>query len=277
MTVCIGALCEGRKAVVLAADRRITLSGGHHFDRENGKIVQLAPQVLVAWSGDVALAGELIETARTTLPTSGTVTVRAAAEALKAVWQKKHMQRVEDVILKPRGYTLDSFQSVGRQQLGDQLFTGILTDAFTFGIDPVAFLVVGVDQTGASIFRVFYIGQRGGDWIECSNPLGFQTIGSGMAFAAASLSIEAQHEDFSARQTLFNVYRAKKASENVNDVGLGTDLWIVREGRAVEFDTASMERLDGVWTAYEEAQRTVPGLDGIPDGSKLPEQTKGPA
>src|SRR6516162_10090456 len=29
VTVCIGALCEGRRAVVLAADRRITLGRGH--------------------------------------------------------------------------------------------------------------------------------------------------------------------------------------------------------------------------------------------------------
>ena len=102
VTVCIGALCEGRRAVVLAADRRITLGRGHHFDRENGKIVQLAPQILVAWSGDGNLGAELIETARTALNKSGTVTVRAAADALKGAWQRKHMQRVEDLFLKPR-------------------------------------------------------------------------------------------------------------------------------------------------------------------------------
>ena len=196
------------------------------------------------------------------------VTVRHAAEVLRELYQRRHVQRAESVLLRPRGYTVATFQQVGRQQLGEQIFGELLKEFMLFGLNAVDFLICGADPSGAHIFRVFYSGIAGGDWLEWSNHLGFRAIGSGTGHAVARLSIEGQEAGLSARETLFNVYRAKKTAESVNDVGTGTDVWIVRKGQSVELGPAAMERLDAVWAAHEEAQRIVPGLDTLFDGTQ---------
>jgi 20S proteasome alpha/beta subunit len=268
MTVCIGALCDTGRAVVVASDCQVTLGAALEIEHPAGKINPLVPGILVMTSGDRVLGAEVIEKARERLASwKGTLTVRAAAETLCTTFKQKHRERVESVVLVPRGYTFDSFHKSAAQQMSKDLFEGISKQIFDFGLNAVEFLVCGIDASGAHLFRVFYTGLNGGDWMQWLDSLTYYAIGGGQGAAVARLAIERQGSALSIQQTLFNVFAAKKTAEIAPGVGRETDVVIVTAGGAIELSPEQMRKLERVWTAHQEAFANVKGLETLPDGT----------
>jgi hypothetical protein len=242
MTVCIAALAEEGKSCIVAADRQVTVAGfSLQFEHPDKKIERLFSSCLVMSSGDALLAAQLVERTRHAISLAGNPTVQSAAELLRDIYMTIHLERCENVILRPRGWTFKEFKEYGAQRLPLQSFLQIDKDIFNFGLAVVEFIVAGTDSTGAHIFRVHYTGIMGGDWMEWCDRLGYRTIGSGTSHSAILLSLEGQHSALSLKDTLFNVYCAKRNSEVAPGVGPGTDMAIIREGM---IEDVSADRLD---------------------------------
>jgi hypothetical protein len=228
MTICIGALCESSKVCVVAADREITVPAlSLEFEHHEGKIEQFGDHCVVMSSGDALLASEVIKKTRARIGATDSPTIHQAAEILRDVYMSNHLERAERVILHPRGYTLKEFKERGAQQILSQIYLNIDNLLFNFGIGAVEFLIAGIDNTGAHIFRVHYSGVAGGNWLEWCDKLGYRAIGSGLSHASISLSIEGQHQGLGIPDTLYNVYSAKKSAELAPGVGRETDLAII--------------------------------------------------
>jgi hypothetical protein len=272
MTVCIAALSDSRKAVVVASDRQVTLAAaGLEIEHPESKIDQLAARVLVMTSGDRILGSTLIERTRSELASAEPVTVRAAAERLCANLQAQHVPRMERVVLAPLGYTVDTFQRNASTQLPKDLYGLVFNKVWDFGMNAVEFLVCGVDDSGAHLFRVFYAGIAGGDWLQWLNGMAYYSIGAGMNAALAVLSLGRQHSGLDTRLTLFNVFNAKKTAQITPSVGHETDAAIVTSHGVTRLSPEQMAQLEGFWVARQEELAKVKGLDKLPDGS-LPAQ-----
>jgi hypothetical protein len=230
MTICIAALSEDGKSCVVAADREVTAAFINlEFEHHDRKIDLLGEQCVVLAAGDALLAAEVIENTRHQIQLNKVATLRQIAESLRDTYIKIHLTRVENVVLKPRGWSFQEFKEKGAQQLPLQVYLNMENQIFGFGLSVVEFLIAGVDLTGAHVFRVHYDGMAGGDWLEWCDRLGYRAVGSGASHASILLSLEGQHRGLPIHDTLLNVYRAKKNSEVAPGVGSATDLAVVSD------------------------------------------------
>jgi len=251
MTVCIAALCSEGKSCVVGADRQITFPAmSLEYEHHDRKIDVLTSRCAVLSSGDSAVAAEVIEKTRQLLKATNPSNIAQIAESLRDVYIAIHQERAENIVLKPRGFTLKEFKEKGAQ-LPPQAYTTIDQTLFNFGLNLVEFLIVGDDSTGAHIFRVYYSGIAGGNWLEWSDRLGQRAIGSGASHAAILLAIEGQHRDLSLYETLYNVYRAKKNSEIAPGVGNATDLAVISDGNIKLISTTLLGEFDSLRKADE--------------------------
>lgn len=263
MTICIGAICDDGKACVVAADREITVPAINlEFEHGDKKIEDVVSGCVVMSSGDALLASQIIERTRSTLGGSSHK-VEKVAERLRDVHMAVHLERAEHVILHPRGFTLKEFKEHGGTQVPAQAYLNIDQLLFNFGLGAVEFLVVGLDSTGAHIFRIHYDGVAGGDWMEWCDRLGYRAIGSGSSHASISLALEGQHRKLSVAETLYNIYSAKRNSEVAPGVGKATDVVILTAGKV---DPVSDDRIKKLADVREKHLKDKPGnaeLEGI--------------
>ncbi len=162
------------------------------------------------------------------------------------------------------------FQRSATQQMPKDQYTLVFNKVWDFGINAVEFLVSGVDESGAHMFRVYYGGIAGGDWIQWANSLAYYAIGNGMTAAVARLALERQHSALTTRQALFNVYTAKKTAQIAPSVGHETDAAIVTAKGVTELSHEQMSQLEKVWAAHQKAIAKVKGLETLPDGLQTP-------
>jgi hypothetical protein len=224
LTICIASLCDDGKACVAAADREITVPAINlEFEHADKKIEDVVSGCVVMSSGDALLAAQVIERTRSTLGGSSHK-VSSVAERLRDAYMSIHLERAEHVILHPRGFTLKEYKERGGTQIPAQTYLNIDQLLFNFGLNAVEFLIAGLDSTGAHVFRVYYSGVAGGDWLEWCDRLGYRAIGSGSSHASISLALEGQHRRLPVAETLYNVYSAKRNSEVAPGVGKATDI-----------------------------------------------------
>ncbi len=179
MTICIAACCEDGKKCVVGADREVTATGlSLEFEHEK-KIDIVGPSCVVMAAGDSLLAAEVIVKAQRHVSVKALSTVQQIAETMAVSYMQCHLERAESVLLRPRGLTWADYQQYGAQRLPLQMHMNIDQLLFNFGLGAVEFLVAGVDESGAHIFRIHYDGMGGGSWLEWCDKLGFRTIGSG--------------------------------------------------------------------------------------------------
>ncbi|MDD5427976.1 MAG: hypothetical protein PHI58_01935 [Candidatus Omnitrophica bacterium] len=246
MTICIGALCDQGKNCIVAADREITAPGlSLEFDHEK-KIEPLTDSCVVMSAGDSLLAAEVIEKTRSIVTGKSGATIRQIAEALKNVYFQVHTERAENVILRPRGLTLAEYKQNGAQQIPLQAYMNIDNLFWTFGINVVEFIIAGVDSTGAHLFRIYYSGIAGGNWLEWCDRIGFRAIGSGALHSAILLSLDGQHKNTALEQTIYNIYSAKKSAEVAPGVGPSTDIAVITSSKVDFLSTTAIDKLSTV-------------------------------
>ena len=88
MTVCIAAICEGGKNIVVAADRMFTFTAPVSLEFETGerKIDILAPTCVALGSGNSSFGKEIVSATLGTLAGSTTPQIDAVVEALKTAY-----------------------------------------------------------------------------------------------------------------------------------------------------------------------------------------------
>ncbi len=257
MTVCIASLSENGQACVVCADRQVTNPGMNlTFEASEPKIETLTATTIAMASGDSALAGQIVERARRQLSAATNPSVQQIAEVVRDTYMRMHIERAESVILVPRGWTFADFRNQGAQQIPLDVYKAISDQIFNFGLNVVDLIVAGLDATGGHIFRVYYTGMAGGNWIEWYDRAGYRAVGAGGAQATISLAQVRQHRGLSTADTLYNVYDAKKIAEAAPGVGSATDLLII-SGVGIEvLDPPLITQLDQLRTVR--SQRSVP-------------------
>ncbi len=221
----------------------------------------LTKSCMVMSSGDALLAAEVIARTRALIPTGqNNTSILSVAEKLRDTFMTIHLERVEAVLLKPRGFSLTEFKEKGAQQLTPQAYQEVSNQIFNFGINVVEFLVAGIDNAGGHIFRVHYSGIAGGSWLEWCDKFGHREIGSGALHASILLSLEGQFSGLEVNETIYNVYSAKKSAELAPGVGPSTDLAIITSEGIVFADKRLYDALD---SARLQTKKNRPDLSGV--------------
>ncbi len=141
MTICIAALAEKGASCVAAADREITVGMPLNiaFEHHERKIEQVGKCSVVLSAGNALVAAESVTSAKRAIAGAGAGSesedVSRNATILRDVFIQIHLERAEQVILRPRGGTLDEFKTVGAQRLPLPVYQQIDNLFFNFTLN----------------------------------------------------------------------------------------------------------------------------------------------
>jgi 20S proteasome alpha/beta subunit len=248
MTICIAAICERGRALVLAADREIGV-GYTSTEFVDGKWHPLYRDWYMGISGIVSNATDVIARAWTLEPRKPD----APPELLSSLSIQSHIQKAyqtarllkaEAKHLSNRGWTLEEFKKDGAKQLPSTTFANIDAQIAHFDFD--ADLIVcgfGHGDEGPSILTV----RNPGVAVDHSK-IGFWSVGSGATAAQVSLFAREYSWAFSAEKAAYCVLEAKLAAQHAAGVGDTTDIYLLARGsQAIAIQPDSMKVMKRIW------------------------------
>lgn len=251
MTVCVGALCEDGKAIVVAADKMVTFGAPMSLQMEPAvlrKITTITDDSVVLFSGSVPDAEEIVAATKLQIKGLGKLPTLNVAEAVKTAYSGLKAKRVQETILGPFiGADFAKFQSLLAQSPSSQMLQQVLAMVIQHNLQTEA-LVAGVDDTGAHLFAVTHPGV-----LLPMETIGYGAVGSGGVHAAVRLSLGQHNKVAPLVDTVYNVYEAKKAAEVAPGVGKLTDLAIIKNGKVCFAEKP-------LFDALEKAHKEKPAL-----------------
>lgn len=233
MTVCIAAICDGGRKIVVAADRMFTFQAplNVEFETSEKKIEQVGTACVILSSGNGAYSAEIVRTAIGLLDGNPNPPISRAAEIIRDGFIQVRATKVKEQVLVPAlGPDYLKFEAMNIPlpqylQYQPAIFQQITVQMqmFNLGTDMI---IAGIDPGGA---RVAYVGNPGTlAWLD---KLGYSAIGSGGLHATTRLSLGSQTRESGLAETVYRVFEAKKAAEVAPGVGDETDLAIVETNR----------------------------------------------
>lgn len=202
MTVCIAAICDNG-TILGAADTMLT-AGDVEFEPARlseprfGKIVNLTNAIAVMMAGDTAIQAEIIYSHVVPAVTSWIeknnptwMPVEVAVNLYTEAWHKVRFKNAERAILRPLGFTHESFLKQQRETSPEKL-SDITRALAEYSLEPTAAIITGVEpgiDSNRTYSRLFAV--HGSEAI-CYDTIRFAAVGSG-ARHAESHFMAAQH------------------------------------------------------------------------------------
>ena len=245
MTICIAASCASGNAVVVASDRMLSAPFlTVEFDHQDTKIDAISGNCVALSSGDALCVQDILLGGLGAASQLQNPPIETIATQIKNQFCELRKQRINDLILGPRGIAFDDFYRGGMiGQLPRDLAMVIDSQVQQHQLGT-AILIAGVDDSGAHLFCVDDPGK-----MSCFDRLGYHAIGSGQGHAVLKLVALAQHKSTPINDTIFNVYCAKRVAELAPGVGQATSMKVVlRKGTS----SLQEELILGLDPAYRE-------------------------
>jgi 20S proteasome alpha/beta subunit len=248
MTVCIAALCEGARNIVVCADKMIG-SAFMQADTKVFKIVRLNEanfNLVCMYAGnDIAPVEDIIHIAQTKFLAVPNPTQAEARAIVASAYMEVRLKKAEEHFLVGRNLTMNRFTKEGRILLGDQLFSQIDRQIMSMAFD-IELLVAGFDSVRGFIFSVC----NPGEVVPYFVP-GFHAIGSGQINALSSLSQRKIDPTSSLQSVAYAVYEAKRYAELVGGVGKSMDFFVMRPNEHGLPMSATVKALEDIWELHK--------------------------
>ena len=254
MTICISASCNSGKSIVVASDRMLSVpSLTVEFDHQDTKIYQISGNCVALSSGDALCVQDILIGGIGAASQLQNPPIKTLAEQVKLQFCQVRKQRVNDLILGPRGIDFDGFYQGGMISRFPQDLSMLIDNQVQRYELRTEILLSGVDDSGA---HIYCIGDPG--TMACFDRLGYHAIGSGYRHAVLKLVAFGQHPSMTVKETIFNVFCAKRVAELAQGVGRSTSMMIVSRQNCL---TIERNILEGLVPAYE--QQANPTSDAI--------------
>lgn len=259
MTVCIAACCDGGNSVVVASDRMLSAPFlTVEFDHQNTKIDQIDNRCVALSSGDALCVQDILQGGLGAANHLQNPSICTLAEQIKYQFCEVRKQKINDLILGPRGIDFDSFYKGGVINQFPRDLAMLLDNQVQKQSLGTTILVAGVDSSGAHIYCVDDPGV-----MSCLDRLGYHAIGSGHRHAVLKLVSLGQHMSNGLNETVFNVFCAKKVAEVAPGVGYTTTMKVVTSKGTTVIE---QEFLDIMEPAFKE--QANPNLKKVTDAIK---------
>lgn len=242
MTICIAALCEAGRGLILACDRELGIEiTSAEFD--DGKFDSPFRNWFAGFSGNVSNATEILNTAARKDRAPPSLASYDVIAAIEKAYREVRLEKAEARFLANRGWTLKEFKAEGAQKMPPSAYATI--DAQISMLNMDADLLVagfGPDNEGSSIFTITNPGTHADH-----TQLGFWCIGSGATAAQMSLFERGYSFRFSAEKAAYYVWEAKRSTERATGVGRITDLYLQRPNQtAIPLQNDAQKLMDKI-------------------------------
>ena len=255
MTLCVVAMCENRRAIVMAADRMIS-QGFIQAELEIEKIVAVHPDWWVMLAGTVPHAFDIIDDVRNRVRASEHYGVVEVLSSFEHAYRQKRMSQVEADILVPRGLTVSQFQTTGLATLGETEFRTLLASIASYQLN-LNLIVTGFDHTGEA--HAFTIESPG---VATRQDIpGYCAIGNGMFGALYFMFYREVSVKMPAYESLYYVYEAQNFGYEAGGIGMETDFVVARfREPPLRFQESATVELPKLWKKFRPP--VVRGLKG---------------
>jgi 20S proteasome alpha/beta subunit len=243
MTVAVGAICDGGKAVVVAADTLVTFPQLNlHIEGAISKIAMLTPHVVGVLTGAISDGHEILSMARPRIESLGSnPSIDKIVEAIRQAYEDFKIQRVERTMLRPYlGINFETFRHMAStatqtsvlQQLAIEIVKHTVgVDIFIAGMSDGAAHIFGVGNPGETFRYDIY---------------GCAALGVGMSYSIGRFAI-AQHSITDTLSTaLYTTYEAKKSAEAAPGVGKLTQMKVITSAGIKDMPQQLFDRLDEI-------------------------------
>ncbi len=217
MTVCIGLLCDDKKAAVAVADRMITddyLSVG--FEHGECKIIKLSKNCLAMCAGYTPIISEILAPIIEGHIDESVPVLKLASKVAES-YSKVRKEKINGLYFKPRGLDINTYHS-SRVNVNLLRELDTVVEDFEFPeMDSDAgleILVLGVDNGKG---HIYYIDNPG--TFSCRDSVGWMCIGSGYPPAETSLILNKFSSKVSLKEALYYGFEAKRVAEKSPEVG----------------------------------------------------------
>jgi len=223
MTICIAAIAESGKKLVVAVDRMITANYpmAYEFDNpDSPKILDLADNAVALISGATFYSSEVVRNAKKHCFDNRVSKVADIAEIARWQYQNYRRNLVSQFFLEPRGLNVQMFYDYQVK-----LNAGILQQLdFQLGNYnmSVELLVAGHSDGESRVFSVSHPGT-----LICHDSLGYACIGSGAPHAMYHLIGSKYKKADSVKSVESLVREAKKKAELAPGVGEETEVRVI--------------------------------------------------
>lgn len=227
MTVCVAALAENGKKIVLGADNMLTIGIGTSIkyqkeDKDHKKIIKLNNNTYALFAGALHVMAPLLVYAKENIKDNNSP--NKAAEKLREGLKQFALTKIEEEILEKVGFNWDIFKNK-QQTLNSDIVKDLYNKINNFNLD-VEIIIAGFDTQS----QHSYLGVLSGNGFLVDHTLdGFLTSGSGGDLAKFSLIFSNFAQSLSVEKVKELVEKAlndAKKSPGVGDLG---DLTIIPE------------------------------------------------
>jgi len=223
MTVCIATVCENNSLVIAASDRMITIEiPPIEFEHGIPKIEEISKTCVALTSGSALKYVDLFREVKEKLTRLTTPSIPEIVEKMTECYIEQRKKKLEEELLKSRGFTLDSFYPNVRN-LPPEI--GITIDAQIQNYDhDLTILLAGTDEKGPHIYQIINPGTSAN-----FDSIGYGAIGSGWHHAVYCFIANNYINRVPTKEALYITYEAKKHAESAPGVGKATDICIIGE------------------------------------------------
>jgi 20S proteasome alpha/beta subunit len=226
MTICIAAICQGGKSVVLASDTEVG-TGISSTNLPASKWGPLYSNWSIGIAGSVAMGSDVVGAAvahEKEMTEFGLSDIRTA---LEACYRKTRMAKIEAEYLATRGWTLQEFKEHGTSKLPPTTFSNIDARMAVYDLGA-EFIVAGYEE--ADGFPSIVTVANPGISVEHTR-LGFWCIGSGATAAQMSMFARNYSYEMSTEEAAYYVLEAKISAEHASGVGSETTMYLKKPGK----------------------------------------------
>lgn len=225
MTICIAALADNCKTLVLSADQMITanIPISYQFETNNvKKIYDINENIVIMTAGNALYAYEIIDLVKRNLSSDqNPITVQYVAEITRRIYQNFRRQKVVTKLIEPRGLTLSDYL-LNQSKLHNGVVQEIEQNLVNFSID-VELIIAGSNTDRCHVLSVTHPGD-----LVSHDSIGYVCVGSGSPHATYYLIGSNYNKTMSLEEIQKLVQEAKEKSEVAPGVGKNTTTKILR-------------------------------------------------
>jgi hypothetical protein len=264
LTICIAALCDGGKSLVVAADRMVSAPFlTIEFDHPNAKIDQIGNRCVALSSGDVLAITDVLSESSGISGQLQNPSVRLIADEIKQRFIQVRHKLLNERLFQPRGLSFGDYYTQVIRSIPPELALMLDNNVQAFALGA-SLIVAGVDISGGHIYSVDDPGTS-----QCFDRIGYHAIGSGSRHAILGL-VTLQHNIMvDVTRAIFNVYCAKRQAEIAPGVGVGTDMLLITPKEVKPIKGTALEALSKEFAKQGSPQ---PDLTAIKDATILVSQ-----
>ena len=223
MTICIGAICNKGKAVIVATDSMVTAQFPPlQFEQPSSKLETLTDKSVFLIADDILLAAEVLKRTKAKLSSSRSTRIDDITKTVCESYKEYRQEIIEEVYLKSRALNLQLFyREVLCAKLPKELASNLDTSIINFVL-TVQLIVAGIDEMGGHIYIVSNPGVS-----SCHDKIGCVAIGSGAMYAISTFILSNFSIDFGINQGVYYAFESKMSAEKAPGVGTGTNMAII--------------------------------------------------